>query len=97
MAMSPKMNLGPWQKMAARKAELDAVLYNTAESLRALAVLLNPVMPETCEKLWKSLGADLSIGDISTQKISDVAHWGQLPQGSAVTKGAVLFPRLEEK
>ncbi|MEI8067064.1 MAG: methionine--tRNA ligase [Actinomycetes bacterium] len=89
----------PWSiaKDDSRKAELDDVLYNTAESLRALAVLLHPIMPETSEKLWLSLGADISIGEISAQKISDIANWGQLPEGSAVTKGAVLFPRLEEK
>ena len=89
----------PWAmaKDESKKVELDAVLYNTAESLRALAVLLHPIMPETSEKLWSSLGADISIGEISAQKISEIATWGQLPQGSAVTKGAVLFPRLEEK
>ena len=89
----------PWAiaKDDSRKAELEDVLYNTAESLRALAVLLHPIMPETSEKLWFSLGADISIGEISAQRISDVANWGQLPEGSAVTKGAVLFPRLEEK
>lgn len=89
----------PWAiaKDESRIAELNAVLYNTAEALRALAVLLNSVMPETAEKLWSSLGADISIGDINFQLISNVATWGQLPEGSRVTKGAVLFPRLEEK
>ena len=89
----------PWAiaKDESRIAELNAVLYNTAEALRALAVLLHSMMPETAEKLWSSLGADISIGDINLQLISDVATWGQLPEGSRVTKGAVLFPRLEEK
>ena len=89
----------PWlvAKDPDRKAELDAILYNTAESLRALAVLFHPIMPETSEKLWASLGADNSLGSIFDQKISDVATWGQLVPGTEVTKGAVLFPRLEEK
>jgi methionyl-tRNA synthetase len=89
----------PWAiaKDESRITELNAVLYNTAEALRALAVLLHSVMPETAEKLWSSLGADISIGDINFQLISNVATWGQLPKGSRVTKGAVLFPRLEEK
>jgi methionyl-tRNA synthetase len=52
-------------------------------------------MPQTCEILWKSLGAQDSLGDLSAQKISDVATWGQLPQGATVTKTPVLFPRLE--
>ena len=54
-------------------------------------------MPATCQILWESLGAQETLGDISVQKISDVATPGQLPTGSRVTKGAVLFPRLEEK
>jgi methionyl-tRNA synthetase len=86
----------PWAvaKEPSRKAELDAILYNTAESIRALAILLHPVMPETTEKLWTALGAS---GNIAEQKISEVSQWGQLKPGSVVTKGAVLFPRLEEK
>ena len=89
----------PWvlAKDPANKAELDKVLYNTADSLRALAVLLHPVMPATTLILWESLGAQETLGDIGLQKIGAVSHWGQLPPGSKVTKGAVLFPRLEEK
>jgi methionyl-tRNA synthetase len=87
----------PWilAKDYANKAELDAVLYNTADSLRALAVLLNAVMPETCEILWESLGANTSIGALKDQKIADVSRWGQLPAGSVITKSESLFPRLE--
>jgi methionyl-tRNA synthetase len=87
----------PWilAKDPANKAELEEVLYNTAESLRALAVLLHPVMPATTEILWESLGANTSIGSLGAQTISNVAKWGQLPQGTVVTKTPVLFPRLE--
>ena len=89
----------PWilAKDPANKAALEEVLYNTAESLRALAVLLHPVMPATTESLWDSLGANSSIGPLAVQKISDVAKWGQLPEGTTVTKAPVLFPRLETK
>lgn len=89
----------PWvlAKDPANKAELEKVLYNTAESIRALAVLLHPIMPTTTEILWKSIGAYETLGDISLQQIGKVAEWGQLPPGSRITKGAVLFPRLEEK
>jgi methionyl-tRNA synthetase len=86
----------PWSvaKDATRKSELDAILYNTAEALRALAVLLHPIMPATTEALWQSLGANV-LGEIDSQKISEVARWGQL-KNTRVTKGAILFPRLPE-
>ena len=89
----------PWilAKDEANRTELNEVLYNTAESLRALAVLLHPVMPATTEILWESLGANKSIGSLGAQKISGVATWGQLPEGTIVTKTPVLFPRLEIK
>ena len=85
----------PWivAKDESRTAELNEILYNTAESIRALAVLLHPVMPATCETLWSSLGMS---SDIAGEQISKVAQWGQIKPGTRVTKGAVLFPRLEE-
>jgi methionyl-tRNA synthetase len=88
----------PWvlAKDPANKIKLDTILYNTAESLRALAVLLHPIMPEVTEKLWQSLGANSCIGPIAKQKIENVSTWGQLSAGSMVTKTDVLFPRLEE-
>ena len=87
----------PWAlaKDPTRKSELDAVLYNTAEALRALAILLYPVMPISTRKLWESLGASPALGAIEAQVIGKVATWGQLEPGSKVTKGAILFPRLE--
>lgn len=89
----------PWvlAKDPARVNELNSVLYNTADSIRALAVLLHPFMPTTTETLWESMGARETMGDIAHQKIADLSRWGQLPAGSRVRKGAVLFPRLEEK
>ncbi|WP_351228019.1 methionine--tRNA ligase [Streptomyces sp. NPDC002133] len=78
------------------KARLATILYTAAESLRAVAVLLNAVMPDTSQKLWDSLGAEASLGALADQRVQDAASWGRLPAGSTVTKGAVLFPRLEE-
>ena len=88
----------PWSvaKDSSRKAELDEILYNTAESLRGLAILLHPIMPISTAKLWRSLGAEETLGAIGAQKIGDLARWGQLKPGSRITKGEILFPRLPE-
>jgi len=87
----------PWvlAKDPANKSELDRVLYATCESLRILAVLFHPVMPETSQKLWRALGAT-TLGELSTQRIYDVARWGQLPAGAQTSRGEVLFPRLPD-
>ncbi len=88
----------PWilAKDDLRRSELEAVLYNTAEALRALAVLLHPVMPISTEALWVSLGAAETLGKLSDQKIGEVAKWGQLKPGTTISKGAILFPRLPD-
>ncbi|GAA2146909.1 methionine--tRNA ligase [Kitasatospora kazusensis] len=91
----------PWKvakdESAAGQARLATILYTAAEALRATAVLLNPLMPATAEKLWDSLGAEAGLGALADQTIATVADWGRLPAGSTVTKGEILFPRLEEK
>ncbi|GHH70603.1 methionine--tRNA ligase [Streptomyces sulfonofaciens] len=91
----------PWKvakdKSPEGQARLATILYTAAEALRAVAVLLNPVMPATAQKLWDSLGAEVSLGALADQRIAGAADWGLLPAGSTVTKGEVLFPRLEER
>ena len=89
----------PWvlAKDESKRADLERVLYATAESLRALAILLYATMPDTSEKLWESLGANQSIGSLADQRISSAGMWGGLPEGTHVVKGEVLFPRLLEE
>jgi len=82
-------------KDPANRARLETVLYTICESLRAIAVLYNPLMPKKMQDLWGQLGAD-GLGALADQRIDGVAVWGQLPVGASVTKGDSLFPRLEE-
>jgi methionyl-tRNA synthetase len=85
----------PWQ---VAKQDLDrtgTILATAAEGLRALCVLLAPVLPKATLSLWESLGAAEAIGPLADQRVADVGTWGQLPVGTPVTKGAVLFPRIE--
>ncbi|WP_033219089.1 methionine--tRNA ligase [Kitasatospora phosalacinea] len=88
----------PWKvaKSPDGQDRLDTVLYTAAEALRATAVLLNPLMPDSAAKLWASLGAEPALGALAEQRIATVADWGRLPAGVTVTKGGILFPRLEE-
>ncbi|AUH41789.1 methionine--tRNA ligase [Streptomyces sp. CMB-StM0423] len=78
------------------RARLATILYTAAEALRAVAVLLHPVMPRTSRQLWSFLGAEPALGPLADQRIAEAGTWGRLPAGARVTKGAILFPRLEE-
>ena len=88
----------PWvlAKDEANAGRLDVVLNTICESLRAVAVLYNALMPKAMSSLWGQLGAEAELGPIVEQRIADVAAWGQLPPGTLVTKGDALFPRIED-
>ncbi|MGX5769470.1 methionine--tRNA ligase [Microbacterium trichothecenolyticum] len=88
----------PWAlaKDDAQRERLSTVLYTAAEGLRALAVLLSPVMPESTEKLWVALGAAESLGRLHDQPIRDAGAWGVLKPGTSVNGLAPLFPRVEQ-
>lgn len=86
----------PWvlAKDEADRDRLATVLYTTAEGLRLLAVLLNPIVPKAAQKLWVSIGT--SLGELSEQRIQQ-ATWGVLPAGTKLGELEVLFPRVEEQ
>lgn len=84
----------PWAlaKSEDSRPRLATVLYTVAEGLRALAVLLSPVIPKATAKLWAALGAP---GTVQEQPIREAGNWGQLKPGSTVTSIPPLFPRIE--
>ncbi|RYJ04736.1 MAG: hypothetical protein EON52_15240 [Actinomycetales bacterium] len=87
----------PWAvaKADPEDPRLATILVTAVEGLRALAVLLNPVMPKAALALWGSLGAEPSLGALADQRIDAVATWDQLPVGTTITKVPSLFPRIE--
>lgn len=88
----------PWAlaKDEAQRERLATVLYTCAEGLRALAVLLSPVMPQSTAKLWTALGAEHALGALTAQPIREAGTWGLLPAGTATQTLAPLFPRIEQ-
>ena len=88
----------PWTlaKDPAQSERLETVLYTCAEGLRALAVLLSPVMPRSTAKLWEALGAAGALGGLQAQPIRDAGEWGRLPAGTRVAPLEPLFPRVEQ-
>ena len=71
--------------------------YATAEALRVLAVLLNPVMPEGApHRCGSSLGRRGALGrDRRSSASRTPVAGGSCPAGATVTKGEPLFPRLD--
>ncbi|WP_430610197.1 methionine--tRNA ligase [Enterococcus sp. DIV0876] len=82
----------PWvlAKEEERKAELNSVMVHLAESLRIVAILLQPVMTETPTNIFTQLGLA-----VETMDLKDL-RFGEFPSGTkVVAKGTPIFPRLE--
>ena len=72
------------------KSELCSVMYNLVETLRIVALVIKPFLPETGDKMWVQLG----LTDLDTTCLDD-AKWGGLPVGTQTMKGQPIFPRIE--
>ncbi len=82
----------PWvlAKDEKNKARLATVMYNLLETIRITTTLLQPVMPESCEKAFAQIGA------AEKDKTWDNANiFGVLPANVTVQKGETLFPRID--
>jgi methionyl-tRNA synthetase len=87
----------PWKmaKDAARKSELDAVLYHLAESLRIIAILISPVLPKAAHGILDQLNWKMELSGKEERFSLKDTEWGQLPDGHVVGKPVPLFPRIE--
>ena len=73
------------------RARLATVLYTSAEALRIVTALANPVIPQAAAKIWSQLG----LGDISKLPLADL-RWGQLKLGTRLGKVEPVFPRADK-
>ena len=81
----------PWVlgKDESKRARLATVLYNLLESIRIASTLLSAFMPTTMPKVFEQIGAT----DFATYENAD--KWNVLPLDTKVTRGEVLFPRID--
>lgn len=82
----------PWKlaKEEGQADRLNLVLYNLAEVLRYVAVLIAPCIPRTTPKIMAQLG--LPVKDLY---LYSELTWGGIPDGTAVVKGDPLYPRID--
>lgn len=83
----------PWAlaKDESKKQELATVMYNLAETLRIVSILIRPYLAKTPAKIWEQLGVSENL------EWEDAKKFGLLKVGTKVKKGENLFPRIENK
>ena len=84
----------PWTlaKDASNAAALDEVLFNVAEAIRVAAVLLTPVMPESCAEILRRVGDKTGHANLRLDRDGTWRNEGV----REIAKGPALWPRAEE-
>ena len=83
----------PWvlAKDEAKKGQLASVMINLAESLRQIATLIQPFMPNSPKEIMEQLG--LTDAQLQWEKLGD---FNVIPEGTQViSTGVPIFPRLD--
>ncbi len=82
----------PWTlgKDPAKKERLDTVLYNLLESIRFAAVLLEPFLPETAQKIFAQLNT-------KETGLETLEAFGSVKAGDSVGQPEILFARMDIK
>jgi methionyl-tRNA synthetase len=80
----------PWSlaKDAAKADELDRTLYHAADTLRVIAAVVDPVMPDAASRIRRMLG-------VGVEQWTSLAA-GTLAPGTKLGQVEPLFPRIEK-
>ena len=82
----------PWAlaKDESKKGRLGTVLYNLLESIRYIAVLLSPFMPDTSKAIFEQINSDENSYD-------SLSQFGVLKPGTVVGTPTPLFARIDSE
>jgi methionyl-tRNA synthetase len=85
----------PWNqaKDFSKRDRLATTLYCTAETVRIIAVLLAPVVPEGSGTILRQLGVTQPL---HTHRISTL-NWGSLQSGTPVGKAEPVYPKIDPR
>ena len=85
----------PWilAKDEASKAKLANSLYNLAEAIRIVSILIQPFMTKAPALIWEQIG----VKDDAIKTWDSAKEWGLLPADVKVKKGPAIFPRIDMK
>ncbi|WP_404450791.1 methionine--tRNA ligase [Virgibacillus necropolis] len=83
----------PWvlAKEDSKKERLGNVMAHLADSLRIIGVMLQPFLTEAPNEIFRQLG----VSDDNLKEWDSIHELGQIKDGSHVTKGEPIFPRLD--
>src|SRR4029434_5797102 len=86
----------PWRMMKeGKRVEVAQILYDLAERLRIIAILISSVLPKAAHGIFDQLNWKMELRGNEERFSLAEAEWGKLPDGHVVGKPVPLFPRIE--
>lgn len=80
----------PWNLLKTDKDRAATILFVLAETIRRLAILLQPITPTACEALFNQMGLDADMRTVESL-------WRQIDPGTVCMKPTVVFPKIPEE
>ncbi|MBU8881428.1 methionine--tRNA ligase [Bacillus sp. FJAT-29790] len=83
----------PWAlaKDEAKNGELGNVMVHLAESLRRIAILLQPFLTRAPKEIF----TQLNVNEDDLTSWESLEGFGRIPEGTKIAKGNPIFPRLD--
>ncbi len=82
----------PWALYKeSKQVELEAVLYDALDCLRAVAIMIGPFMPKVADEIWQQLGLQSAQVERAWQDCRAL----QLASGVTIESGRPIFPRVD--
>lgn len=83
----------PWNTVKSDKTKCGTTINICIQACQALAILAEPILPFSAEKLWKILGNEGSVHDANW----DDAGNALLPAGHKIGRVEILFSKIENE
>ena len=81
----------PWAHKKTNPKRMETILYVTAEVLRQIAILVQPIMPGSAANLLDQLGVPQDV-----RTFADLGPAGRLKPGTPLPPPQAVFPRYVE-
>ncbi len=85
----------PWERAKTDLADAQRTLHTVLESVRHIALMVLPYMPDVADKAFEILGYEPA--KYKEAGFDALTAWGGIAAGNTITQGVYLFPRIEKK
>lgn len=83
----------PWKTLKSSPERCSTTLHVAIQIVRSLAILLEPVVPATSEKIWKLLNLNIPLGEEGWDSASEF----RLKEGHQLNKPEILITKIDDK